>query len=136
MDTQKWSGSGAISRVAMASGTLSINVSISGRNKVFSRRFLRNELTLECDLQDLSIDSTSVKVHKDAGSKKELVGKSRGGNTTKIHVAVDALSNPVKVKLTAGQVHDVTVAPLMIPTSFENKLPNKKLSLALNRYYF
>ena len=29
------------------------------------------ELALECDLQDLSIDSTSVKVHKDAGSKKK-----------------------------------------------------------------
>ena len=29
------------------------------------------ELALECDLQDLSIDSTSVKVHKDASSKKK-----------------------------------------------------------------
>lgn len=29
------------------------------------------KLALECDLQDLSIDSTSVKVHKDAGSKKK-----------------------------------------------------------------
>ena len=29
------------------------------------------ELALECDLQDVSIDSTSVKVHKDAGSKKK-----------------------------------------------------------------
>ena len=29
------------------------------------------ELALECDLQDVSIDSTSVKVHKDAGSKNQ-----------------------------------------------------------------
>lgn len=42
--------------------------------------------------------------------KKESIGKSRGGNTTKIHVAVDALGNSLKVKLTGGQVHDVTVA--------------------------
>ena len=42
--------------------------------------------------------------------KKESIGKSRGGNTTKIHVAVDAPGNPLKIKLTGGQVHDVTVA--------------------------
>ena len=42
--------------------------------------------------------------------KKESIGKSRGGNTTKIHVAVDALGNPLKIMLTGGQVHDVTVA--------------------------
>lgn len=29
------------------------------------------ELALECDLQDVSIDSTTVKVHQDAGSKKK-----------------------------------------------------------------
>ena len=29
------------------------------------------DLASECDLQDVSIDSTSVKVHQDAGSKKK-----------------------------------------------------------------
>ena len=29
------------------------------------------EMALECDLQDVSIDSTIVKAHKDAGSKKK-----------------------------------------------------------------
>ena len=29
------------------------------------------ELALDCDLQDVSVDSTIVKVHKDAGSKKK-----------------------------------------------------------------
>ena len=73
------------------------------------------ELALECDLQDVSIDSTIVKVHKDTGSKKkESIGKSSGGNKTKIHVTTDALGNPVKVILTAGQVHDVTVAASLI----------------------
>lgn len=43
-----------------------------------------------------------------------MIGKSRGGNTTKIHVAVDALGNPVKIKLTAGQIHDLTVASELI----------------------
>lgn len=43
-----------------------------------------------------------------------MIGKSRGGNTTKIHAATDALGNPVKVILTGGQVHDVTVATDLI----------------------
>ena len=43
-----------------------------------------------------------------------MIGKSRGGNTTKIHALVDALGNPVKIILTAGQVHDVKVAPELI----------------------
>ena len=30
--------------------------------------------------------------------------------TTKIHVVVDALGNPLKVSLTKGQVHDITQA--------------------------
>ena len=29
------------------------------------------ELALNCDLQDVSLDSTTVKVHQDAGSKKK-----------------------------------------------------------------
>ena len=29
------------------------------------------ELALDCDLQDVSVDSTIVKIHKDAGSKKK-----------------------------------------------------------------
>ena len=61
----------------------------------------------------LSIDSTIVKAHKDAGSKKRG-NNSRGGNTTKIHTTVDMRGKPLRVKLTGGQVHDVTVAPELI----------------------
>ena len=34
---------------------------------------------------------------------EEAMGKSRGGLSTKIHVAVDALGNPVRLILTEGQ---------------------------------
>ena len=34
------------------------------------------------------------------------MGKSRGGLSTKIHVAVDALGNPVRLLLTAGQASE------------------------------
>jgi transposase len=50
-----------------------------------------------------------LKYTKTQGLKKELTGKSRGGNTTKIHVATDAFGNSIRVMLTSGQVHDMTV---------------------------
>lgn len=34
------------------------------------------------------------------------MGRSRGGLTTKIHAVVDAAGRPVRLMLTAGQVHD------------------------------
>ena len=45
---------------------------------------------------------------------EQAIGRSRGGLTTKIHVLVDALGNPVDVMLTPGQAHDLTCAqPLL-----------------------
>jgi len=38
------------------------------------------------------------------------IGISRGGRTTKIHVIVDALGNPIHVHLSAGNLHDSTEA--------------------------
>lgn len=42
------------------------------------------------------------------------MGRSRGGFSTKIHIAVDALGNPVKFILTGGQEADVTQAEPLI----------------------
>ena len=44
----------------------------------------------------------------------EAVGKSRGGLSTKIHAAVDALGNPVKRLLTAGQASEYDQASALI----------------------
>jgi len=38
------------------------------------------------------------------------LGRSRGGFSTKIHVSVDALGNPLRFRLTGGQRHDITQA--------------------------
>ena len=38
------------------------------------------------------------------------LGRSRGGLTTKIHVAVDAQGLPVRLGLTAGQAHEGQIA--------------------------
>src|SRR6266700_434633 len=46
--------------------------------------------------------------------KRQAIGRSRGGLTTKVHVLVDALGNPCSLMLTPGQVHDLTCAqPLL-----------------------
>src|SRR6516165_10341398 len=44
----------------------------------------------------------------------QAIGRSRGGLTTKIHVLVDALGNPVEVILSPGQDHDLTCAESLI----------------------
>jgi transposase len=38
------------------------------------------------------------------------LGRSRGGFSTKIHVTVDGLGNPLRLHLTAGQRHDLIKA--------------------------
>ena len=69
------------------------------------------------DLEYLIIDSTVVRAHPCAGSspKKggqaaQALGRSRGGFSTKIHVSVDGLGNPLRFILTGGQQHDITQA--------------------------
>ena len=43
-----------------------------------------------------------------------MLGRSRGGLTTKIHALVDKKGRPIKLKLTAGQASDVAGAPELI----------------------
>jgi transposase len=48
------------------------------------------------------------------GAQNQAIGRSRGGPTTKIHIAVDALGNPLRLILTPGQAHDSTQAEALI----------------------
>jgi transposase len=48
------------------------------------------------------------------GTQNQAIGRSRGGLSTKIHIAVDALGHPLRLILTAGQVHEATQASLLI----------------------
>jgi len=47
---------------------------------------------------------------KSGGQEAQALGRSRGGFSTKIHIAVDALGNPLRLLLTAGQRHDCSQA--------------------------
>ena len=72
----------------------------------------------EPDMEHLIIDSTTVRAHpcavgaphKKGGQVAQALGRSRGGFSTKVHVSVDALGNPLSFTLTGGQAHDITQA--------------------------
>ena len=63
------------------------------------------------DLEWLFVDSTVVRAHQHAagmntGGEDQDVGRSVGGFSTKLHMAVDSLGNPVAMHLSPGQDHD------------------------------
>lgn len=81
-------------------------------------------LSIDADFENISIDSTSCKVHQSAnGGKKsgnKAVGMSRGGRNTKIHTLVDGLGNPLAFMLSSGADHDSTHAvPLLQQINIE-----------------
>ena len=51
---------------------------------------------------------------KSGGQEAQALGRSRGGFSTKIHIAVAALGNPLRLILTAGQQHDSPQATRLI----------------------
>lgn len=92
---------------------------------VFVRIF---ETLRDPDLEVLMLDSTVIRAHQhSAGQKnstpeKEQLGRSRGGVSTKIHVAVDGLGKPTQIFLSPGQDHDITMAPDLIRDSEAEKV--------------
>ncbi|MGZ9092981.1 MAG: IS5 family transposase [Rhodoplanes sp.] len=71
------------------------------------------------DFEYLIVDSTIVRVHQHAagakkGSEDQALGRSRGGLSTKIHMAVRGLGCPVRFTLTAGQKGDAPQAAALI----------------------
>ena len=63
------------------------------------------------------IDTSIVRVHQHGGcaggSENRLMGRSRGGLTTKIHARVDTNGLPVRLELTRGEAHNRLVAKLL-----------------------
>lgn len=100
-----------------------------GRHNTVYKAFLRwsksdklmkcfHHLSKPADLEWIFMDGSYIKAHQHACSianhHKQGIGKSVGGNTSKIHLMVDACGNPVKFIITGGQVHDVKVAPDLV----------------------
>src|ERR1700733_11900661 len=62
-----------------------------------------------------SIDSTAIKVQRSAaggkgGARKQAIGRSRGGRTTKIHGVADSQGRLFRFSLTPGNIADITAA--------------------------
>ena len=51
---------------------------------------------------------------KKSTAEDEALGRSRGGFSTKLHAAVDALGNPLGFTLTPGQCADITQAEALV----------------------
>lgn len=78
-------------------------------NKVWEQ--LNQHFVDDPDMEHLLVDSTVVRAHpcaagalkKDGGQDAQALGRSQGGFSTKIHVNVDALGNPLRFTLTGDQ---------------------------------
>ncbi|MFB9048093.1 IS5 family transposase [Sphingobium indicum] len=71
------------------------------------------------DFEYVMIDSTISKVHADAsggkrGAESAAIGRSRGGLTTKLHAAVDAIGLPLRICPTPGQYGDCPQAQTLL----------------------
>ena len=59
------------------------------------------------DNRYVMIDSTIVRAHQQSacgkGGQGEVLGRSRGGLTTKVHMVCDAQGWPTRLALTGGQ---------------------------------
>jgi transposase len=71
---------------------------------------IMDTLTTAHDAAVQMIDTSIVRVHQQgaciAGNKEQLMGRSRGGLTSKIHVVVDITGLPVRLALSTGEAHD------------------------------
>jgi transposase len=75
-------------------------------------------LVVEPDLEWIFIDGSIVKAHQHSSGaafeQEAAIGKSVAGNTTKIHMAVDACGLPIHFSVTGGEVHDCKEAPELV----------------------
>ena len=78
-------------------------------------RRLFQSLSKESDTEWEFIDGSYIKAHQHstgaASQTDECIALSRGGNTSKIHLAVDSYGLPIEFIITGGDKHDSKVAP-------------------------
>jgi transposase len=90
-------------------------------------------LVTDPDMEWVFIDGSYAKAHQHsagaAGGMDQAIGKSRAGNTSKIHLAVDACGLPVVFEITGGQINDCTQAPALIA-----KVPATQMIIADKGY--
>ena len=89
------------------------------RKGVMTRIF--KALSFDTDTEWLFLDASIVRAHQHSsgvrGHTEEAIGRSRGGLSTKTHLAVDSYGLPVHYELTPGQVHDLSGACSLVDHS-------------------
>jgi len=87
----------------------------SAQNKLMK---IFKTLVNDPDLEWGFIDGSFVKAHQHstgaASKDSQAIGKSKGGNTTKIHMAVESFGLPIEFYVTGGEVHDCKAAPTLL----------------------
>lgn len=85
------------------------------------------------DMEWVFIDSSYAKAHQHsagaASTQDQAIGKSRAGNTSEIHLAVDACGLPIAFDVTAGQTNDCSQAASLIA-----KVPDAEVIFADKGY--
>ena len=72
-------------------------------------------ISSNADMEWVFIDGSHVRAHQhSAGIKDQDISKSIGGNSSKIHLAVDSNGNPIQFLIHDGTTHDVKVAPALV----------------------
>jgi transposase len=75
---------------------------------------IMNTLAAMHDATVQMIDTSIIRVHQHAAciarNKRQSMGRSRGGLTSKIHALVDTNGLPIRLALTAGEAHDNRLA--------------------------
>ncbi|WP_165974270.1 MULTISPECIES: IS5 family transposase [Vibrio] len=79
---------------------------------------LFKSLSNMADFEWVFLDGSIVRAHQHstgaATESSEQIGKSRGGNSTKIHLAVDSGGLPICFDLSEGQRHDIVHAESLV----------------------
>ena len=77
-----------------------------------------NALATAHDASVQMIDTSIVRVHQQGAcivrNRRQSMGRSRGGLTSKIHALVDTNGLPVRLALTAGEAHDNRLADKLL----------------------
>src|ERR1700716_3648190 len=79
---------------------------------------IMNALAATHDPAVQMIDTSIIRVHQHAAciarNKRQYMGRSRGGLTSKIHAVVDSSGLPVRLALTPGEAHDNRLCSVLL----------------------
>lgn len=78
------------------------------------RGFARSRPGVAYDRLNRGASTPTRRRPKKSRAEDEALGRSRGGFSTKLHAAVDALGNPLGFVLTPGQCADITQAEALV----------------------